>query len=71
MTQPIKGYRKLTQDEIDMVNRLKDFERNFNELIDFIQSEAEELDTVWLNDGILGVKKGLMSVTRSITRPTI
>lgn len=71
MTQQIKGYRKLTQPEIDMVNRIKELERNFNELIEFIKTENEELDTVWLDSGILDVKKGLMCVTRSITRPTI
>lgn len=64
----IKGYRELSQEEIDMMNEVKMFGPLFDEL--FSQLEAmEETDKRWLAIGKTDLQKGLMAVTRAIAKP--
>ena len=66
--QKIKGYRDLTQEEIDLMNKVKEKGAELGELIEMLDS-IPEIDKNWLVTGKLGVQQGLMAITRAITRP--
>ncbi|MBC8395882.1 MAG: hypothetical protein H8E16_02135 [Flavobacteriales bacterium] len=65
----IKGYRDLTQHEIDAMNAIKAIAEQVKEITDSI-ANIEGVDKRWLNIGITDLQKGFMSVTRSVARPT-
>jgi len=83
--QKIKGYRELSQGEIDLMNRVKEFGPQLNELVNDLQAyldqhlqnaEGEELERftdatphVWLSEGKIALQKGLMALTRSVAQP--
>ena len=66
--QKIKGYRDLTQEEIDLMNEVKEKGAELGAIIEKLDN-IPEIDKNWLVTGKLGVQQGLMAVTRSITRP--
>ncbi len=66
--QKIKGYRDLTQEEIDLMNKVKEKGAELGELIEMLDS-IPEIDKNWLVTGKLGVQQGLMAIIRSITKP--
>lgn len=65
----IKGYRDLTQNEIDVMNSIKAIAEQVKEITDGV-SNIEGVDKRWLNIGITDLQKGFMAVTRSVARPT-
>ena len=81
----IKGYRDLTQIEIDLMNRIKAFGPQLQELINDVnqhlytqydngdRDECTRIEAAnpikWLQDGTLELQKGLMSVTRAVAQP--
>ena len=65
----IKGYRDLTQNEIDAMNSIKAIAEQVKEITDGV-SNIEGVDKRWLNIGITDLQKGFMAVTRSVARPT-
>ena len=66
--QKIKGYRDLTQEEIDLMNEVKIKGAELGTLIEKLDA-MDEIDKEWLSAGKLGVQQGLMAITRAITRP--
>lgn len=64
----IKGYRDLTQEEIDLMNEVKSKGAELGLIIEKLNN-MDEIDKEWLSSGRLLVQQGLMAVTRSITRP--
>lgn len=64
----IKGYRDLTQEEIDLMNEVKVKGAELGVLIEKLDS-MPEIDKAWLLTGKIGIQQGLMAVTRSITKP--
>lgn len=64
----IKGYRELSQEEIDMMNEVKMFGPLFDELFSRLEA-MEETDKRWLAIGKTDLQKGLMSITRAIAKP--
>lgn len=65
----IKGYRDLSQEEIDAMNKVKALAEEVGDVIEELR-QIENLDLVWLADGQLDLQKGFMSVIRSIAKPT-
>jgi hypothetical protein len=63
----IKGYRELSQDEIDLMNEVKTKGAEFGELLAKIA--ALDVDKRWLAIGQTQMQQGLMAVTRAITKP--
>lgn len=63
----IKGYRELSQEEIDLMNMVKVKGAEIGELI----QKLEEIDTDkrWLEIGKTNIQQGLMAVTRAIAQP--
>ena len=68
----IKGYRELSQAEIDAMNRCKEIEESIMKMIaDFQQHEGEEIkpDPRWLAIAKTDLQKGFMALGRAIARP--
>lgn len=64
----IKGYRDLTQEEINLMNEVKAKGAELGVLIEKLDG-IPEVDKNWLVTGKIGIQQGLMAVTRSITKP--
>jgi hypothetical protein len=67
--QLIKGYRDLTQQEIDLMNEGKALAEQCREYTEKVKA-APEIDGRWLSIGVTDLQKGFMAVIRSIARPT-
>jgi hypothetical protein len=73
----ISGYRELSQEEIDLINRIKAFGPQLEELVNALETfvHSQPGDTPgnplsWLYSGKFALQKGLMFLTRAIARPT-
>jgi hypothetical protein len=64
----IKGYRDLSQAEIDAMNQIKEKAAEVGELIEALE-ESPEIDKRWLAIAKTDLQKGFMAATRSIAKP--
>lgn len=64
----IKGYRDLSQEEINLMNESKELAAKCGELIDKLNN-VEAVDKHWLVASKLDLQKGFMSLVRSIAKP--
>lgn len=65
----IKGYRDLSQEEIDLMNEIKAKGVELGELIKKLRS-TEGLDQRWISIGATDMQTGLMALTRGVAQPT-
>ncbi|OUL59247.1 DUF7681 family protein [Pseudoalteromonas ulvae] len=65
----IKGYRDLSQAEIDLMNDVKALSVQVGELVNKLEG-TDGLDKRWLSIGKTDLQKGFMSVVRSIAQPS-
>ena len=65
----IKGYRELSQVEIDLMNEIKTKGAELGELVSKLRN-TEGLDQRWVSIGATDFQTGLMALTRSIAQPT-
>lgn len=65
----IKGYRDLSQAEIDLMNKIKAKGTELGELVEELQS-AGGTDRRWVEIGKTDLQTGLMALTRSVAQPT-
>ena len=65
----IKGYRELSQVEIDLMNEIKAKGKELGELVDKLRRD-ERLDQRWVSIGATDFQTGLMALTRSVAKPT-
>ena len=65
----IKGYRELTQVEIDLMNEIKTKGVELGELVNKLRT-TEGLDQRWVSIGATDFQTGLMALTRSVAQPT-
>lgn len=65
----IKGYRDLSQAEIDAMNRLKAKGEELGELIRELEA-TPSVDKRWLAIAKTDLQKGIMSAVRAIAQPT-
>ena len=65
----IKGYRDLSQDEIDLMNEGKELSVKVGEYIDKLQAKAS-LDQRWIAEGKTDLQKGFMSAIIGIAQPS-
>lgn len=74
--QKIKGYRDLTQAEIDLMNRVKEKAEEVGALCQelreahFAQTPDEYPDQRWVNIAQTDLQKGFMALVRSIAKPS-
>lgn len=79
----IKGYRDLTQEEIDLMNEgkhLAELCRVYCEKVKIFPAKSEHssamqekmnaIDQRWLSIGMTDLQKGFMAIIRSIAQPT-
>ena len=65
----IKGYRELTQEEIDLMNAIKTKGTELGELVAKLRS-TEGIDQRWVSIGQTDLQTGLMALTRAVAQPT-
>lgn len=65
----IKGYRELTQAEIDTMNCIKALGEELSALIQSVRDPSVNADPVWLQKGELELKSGIMALVRSVAKP--
>lgn len=65
----IKGYRDLSQEEIDLMNLVKGNAESIGKLIEHMET-VEGLDGRWLSIAKTDIQKGFMALIRSIAQPT-
>jgi len=65
----IKGYRELSQSEIDLMNEIKTKGAELGELVGKLRA-AEGLDQRWVSIGQTDFQTGLMALTRAVAQPT-
>lgn len=72
--QKITGYRDLTQDEIDLMNKGKELANAVGAFCNTLAARAKEdptsIDPRWVAIGQTDLQKGFMALTRSIAKPT-
>jgi len=64
----IKGYRDLSQDEIDTMNMIKETGESLKELIDVV-SASSGVDHRWVALAQTDLQKGIMALVRSVAKP--
>jgi hypothetical protein len=64
----IKGYRELSQAEINAMNAVKEKAAEVGELIHELE-QNKELDQRWVAIAKTDLQKGFMAATRSIAKP--
>ena len=65
----IKGYRELTQEEINLMNEIKSKGAELGELVEKLRATST-LDQRWVSIGATDLQTGLMALTRSVAQPT-
>lgn len=65
----IKGYCDLTQEEIDLINRIKQKGEELGELLVVI-GNVDSIDQRWLSIAETKLQLGLMAATRAVARST-
>ena len=65
----IKGYRELTQEEIDLMNEIKQQGVALGNLVNKLRA-TEGLDQRWVSIGATDLQTGLMALTRAVAQPT-
>lgn len=65
----IKGYRDLSQEDIDLMNEVKNISSQVGALTERIQAKYG-IDKRWASIAITDLQKGFMALVRSIAQPT-
>lgn len=67
--QKIKGYRDLSQAEIDAMNECKEMAEKVGELVCEIGGTMPNIDKRWHAIAVTDLQKGFMALVRSIAKP--
>ena len=65
----ISGYRDLTQEEIDLINKIKVQAEITSLLIDELRDNPQ-FDQRWVSIGMTDLQTGYMALIRAVARPT-
>lgn len=65
----IKGYRELSEAEINLMNKIKEKGVELQELIDELTHSEVPIDGRWLAIGRTHLQEGCMALTRSVAKP--
>ena len=65
----IKGYKDLSQEEIDLMNEAKSLAVQVGDLVAKIQANPL-IDKRWASIGQTDLQKGFMSLIRAVAQPT-
>tara|TARA_B100001057_G_C22755918_1_gene913748 strand:- start:1049 stop:1273 length:225 start_codon:yes stop_codon:yes gene_type:complete len=64
----IKGYRELTQEEIELMNRIKEQGECLASMIDDLVT-TPSVDLRWAEIAKMNLQQGIMAAVRSVARP--
>ena len=65
----IKGYRELSQEEIDLMNEIKMKGVELGALVEKLRATST-LDQRWVSIGATDLQTGVMALTRAVAQPT-
>ncbi len=68
----IKGYRELSQEEIDIMNKIKEKAAEVGDLCDALVVSTHAVnppDPRWVAIGKTDLQKGFMALTRAVAKP--
>lgn len=65
---PISGYRELTQNEVNLINEIKQKGDDLGNLIDLLD-ERHEPDPRWVSIGRTHAQQAIMALVRSVAKP--
>jgi len=65
---PIKGYRDLSQAEIDLMNKLKEVAVEVGTWVDIVLDDPDT-DKRWANIAKTDLQKGFMALIRAVAKP--
>ena len=65
---PIKGYRELSEHEIDLINQMKTLAENVGVAVDLL-SQDKSFDQRWISIARTDLQKGFMALIRGIAQP--
>ena len=66
----IKGYRDLSQAEIDLMNNIKDVGEHLGALVGKLADKRGDLDQRWVSIGGTHLQLGIMALVRAVAQPT-
>lgn len=66
--EKITGYRDLSQEEIDLMNEIKEHGEKTHKLV-LKLCRIDSLDKRWLDIGRTDLQTGFMALTRAVARP--
>lgn len=64
----IKGYRDLSQSEVDLMNKLKDVAVEVGNWVDIVMDDPDT-DKRWAAIAKTDLQKGFMSLIRAVAKP--
>ncbi len=64
----IKGYRELSQEEIDLMNKIKLKAEECRELVEELH-RYNDVDGRWVSIGTTDLQTGFMALVRSVAQP--
>lgn len=64
----IKGYKELSQEQIDLMNEIKQKGMELGDLVGNLDIHPET-DKRWVSIGATNLQQGLMALTRSVANP--
>lgn len=65
----IKGYRELSQEEINLMNEIKVMGVGLGGLVEKLRA-TPGIDQRWISIGATDLQTGLMALTRGVAQPT-
>lgn len=65
----IKGYRDLSEEEIALMNKIKEHGVELSKLVAMLRT-TPSLDQRWVSIGATDLQTGLMALTRAVAQPT-
>ncbi len=64
----IKGYRDLSQEEINLMNVVKEKGKELGQMVETFRN-MQVLDQRWVSIGATDLQTGLMALTRAVAKP--
>lgn len=65
----ITGYRELSEEEIDLMNKVKQAGNELGKIVELLR-QYSEIDQRWVSIGATDLQTGLMALTRAIAKPS-
>jgi hypothetical protein len=66
---PVKGYRSLSDGELELINSLKELSEHVGQSIELLRQDPAH-DQRWISIGVTHLQQGFMAVIRGVAKPT-